>query len=111
MEDHLKENPDTWETRLGIDTDRLATLCCALGVRRLALFGSVLTDRFGPESDVDLLVEFKVGAIETLLDRGRAQMEFEALFGRTVDLTELRLVDHPTRYKEIESSAVEIFAE
>lgn len=34
----------------------------SLGVRRLALFGSVLRDEAGPESDVDVLVEFAPGA-------------------------------------------------
>jgi uncharacterized protein len=34
----------------------------ALGVQRLALFGSVLRDEAGPESDVDVLVEFARGA-------------------------------------------------
>ena len=34
----------------------------ALGVARLALFGSVLRDDARPDSDVDLLVEFSVGA-------------------------------------------------
>jgi predicted nucleotidyltransferase len=32
-----------------------------LGVRRLALFGSVLRDEARPDSDVDLLVEFLPG--------------------------------------------------
>jgi hypothetical protein len=32
-----------------------------LGVRRLALFGSVRRDAAGPDSDVDLLVEFQPG--------------------------------------------------
>jgi len=34
----------------------------SLGVRRLALFGSVLRDEAGLGSDVDLLVEFTPGA-------------------------------------------------
>lgn len=33
-----------------------------LGVQRLALFGSVLRDEAGPESDVDVLVAFAPGA-------------------------------------------------
>ena len=33
----------------------------ALGVRRLALFGSVLRDEARPDSDVDLLVQFAPG--------------------------------------------------
>jgi len=44
-------------------------------IRRLALFGSVLTDRFGPESDVDVLVEFEAGHHIGLL--GIAAMEQE----------------------------------
>lgn len=34
----------------------------ALGVQRLALFGSVLRGEAGPDSDVDLLVQFSPGA-------------------------------------------------
>jgi hypothetical protein len=34
----------------------------ALGVARLALFGSVLRNEAGPDSDVDLLVQFVPGA-------------------------------------------------
>lgn len=56
-----------------------------LGVRRLALFGSVCRDEAGPESDIDLLVEFEPGrksydsflAVSDLL---------EELLGRRVDL-------------------------
>jgi predicted nucleotidyltransferase len=33
----------------------------ALGVKRLGLFGSFVRDQQGPESDVDLLVEFEPG--------------------------------------------------
>jgi uncharacterized protein len=99
-----------WEARLGVDQERIAALCRILGVSRLALFGSVLTDRFGPESDVDLLAEFKPGAIQTLLDEGRIQMEFEKLFGRRVDLAELRLIDNPIRRREISKTQREIYA-
>lgn len=99
-----------WEARLGVDADQVAALCRALGLRRLALFGSVLTGRFGLDSDVDLLVEFKPGAVRTLLDRGRVQMEFQKLFKRKVDLTELRLVDNPIRRREIAATQREVYA-
>ena len=99
-----------WEARLGVEAERVAALCRALGLKRLALFGSALTERFGPHSDVDLLVEFKAGVVRTLLDRGRVQMEFERLFGRRVDLAELRLIDNPVRRREIAASQVEVYA-
>ncbi len=65
--------------------DRLAEICRRYRVRRLALFGSVLRDDFGPESDVDLLVEFLPGA-RTGLAFFAMQDELSAAIGRTVDL-------------------------
>lgn len=102
---------DIWQSRLGLDNHQIAGYCRSLGVKRLSLFGSVLTDRFRPDSDIDLLAEFKPGTIETFLDRGRIQMEFERIFGRAVDLTEPRLLDNPIRRREILGSAVEIYAD
>jgi hypothetical protein len=99
-----------WEARLGVDAEQVAALCRALGVSRLCLFGSSLTDRFRPDSDVDLLVEYKPGAAETLLAMGHVQMQFERFFGRRVDLAELALVDNPIRRQEIEAHHQEIYA-
>ena len=48
--------------RLGADASVDAEFCRRNGVRRLAAFGSALRDDFGPESDVDLLVEFLPGS-------------------------------------------------
>ncbi|MBU0606661.1 MAG: nucleotidyltransferase domain-containing protein [Armatimonadetes bacterium] len=41
-----------------INRDQVAEVCRRHGIRRLSLFGSVLRDDFGPDSDVDVLVEF-----------------------------------------------------
>ena len=43
------------------DSRALAAFCRQHGIRRLALFGSALRDDFGPESDVDILIEFEPG--------------------------------------------------
>lgn len=57
----------------------------ALGVERLALFGSVLRDEAGPDSDVDLLVQFSPGA--KTFDRFLALSELlEERLGRRVEL-------------------------
>jgi predicted nucleotidyltransferase len=37
----------------------IARLCQRNGIRKLALFGSVLSDRFSESSDIDVLVEFQ----------------------------------------------------
>jgi len=57
----------------------------ALGVARLALFGSVLRGDARPDSDVDLLVEFSPGA--KTFDRFLALSELlEDRLGRRVEL-------------------------
>jgi predicted nucleotidyltransferase len=109
--------PDTGEqnvqrayARLGKNAEQVADLCRKLGVQRLALFGSILTDHFNAESDVDLLVEFLPGVVRSLFDKGGIQMDFEDFFGRKVDLAELRLIDNLTIRKEILAHHQEIYA-
>jgi len=74
----------------GIDADlqALADFCRRNGIHRLAVFGSALRDDFGPDSDVDLLVEFEPGRTPGMMGIGRMQRELEALLGgrRSVDL-------------------------
>lgn len=41
--------------------DAIAEFCRRHHIRKLSLFGSVLRDDFGPDSDVDVLVEFEPG--------------------------------------------------
>jgi predicted nucleotidyltransferase len=64
---------------------RIARTCRYWHIRRLALFGSVLRDDDGPDSDVDVLVEFEPGhapgfGFITIQD------ELTEIFGRRVDL-------------------------
>lgn len=47
--------------RFDINRDAIAEFCQRNRIKRLALFGSVLRSDFGPESDVDVLVEFEPG--------------------------------------------------
>lgn len=44
---------------LTIDCEQIAAFYRRNHIRRLSLFGSVLRRDFGPESDVDTLVEFE----------------------------------------------------
>lgn len=72
--------------RFGADSDAIADFCRRHGIRRLAVFGSLLRDDFGPESDIDLLVEFEPGHRHGLYDLSRMEMELEeTLGGRRVD--------------------------
>ncbi len=71
---------------LSIPDEPVAALCRRYGVHRLSLFGSVLREDFGPESDIDVLVEFPAGETPSLLELGGMVMELRAIFGRDVDL-------------------------
>ena len=46
------------EERLSVPGARVGEFCRRHHIRKMALFGSVLRDDFGPDSDVDVLVEF-----------------------------------------------------
>ncbi len=72
--------------RLNVTPAQLTDFCRRWEVRELALFGSVLRDDFGPQSDVDVLVEFSPDARWSLFDHVRMQDELSELFGRNVDL-------------------------
>jgi predicted nucleotidyltransferase len=48
---------------LPIDSKAISAFCRRHHIRRLALFGSVLSDDFRPDSDVDVLVEFESGHV------------------------------------------------
>lgn len=54
----------TGETELhgiGIPKEDITALWRRYGIRRLALFGSILREDFGPAGDIDILVEFEPG--------------------------------------------------
>ncbi|MEW6745269.1 MAG: nucleotidyltransferase family protein [Planctomycetota bacterium] len=73
----------------GIDKlplERIAALCRRHGIRRLALFGSIVRDDFTPQSDVDVLVEFEPGVEVGFFGLERMQEELSLLFARKVDL-------------------------
>jgi len=72
---------------IDMDREALAAFCRGNHIRRLALFGSVLRADFGPESDIDVLVEFERGHVPGLIRLARMARELSELFGgRKVDL-------------------------
>jgi len=75
----------------------------ALGVKRLALFGSLARDEARPDSDVDVLVEF----VDRPTFDGYMDLKFylEELFGRPVDLATPRSLK-PRIKEQVEREAV-----
>lgn len=71
----------------------LSAFCRRWSVAELALFGSALRDDFSAESDVDVLVTFRDGAVPTLFSLVSMERELSTLFGRPVDLAMRRAVE------------------
>lgn len=90
--------------RIAYDPDRIEAFCCKWKVKELALFGSVLRDDFGPDSDVDVLVTFEQDAPWSLLDWHPMMEELKTIFGREVDLVEKRAIKNPWRVYTIFNS-------
>lgn len=78
----------TTELPINLDHEKIAAFCRARGIQRLSLFGSVLREDFEPaRSDVDVLVEFKPGALKGVGFRYmRYEEELSKILGRKVDL-------------------------
>ncbi len=95
--------------QLRFDRGKLAQFARRHQVRRLAFFGSVLRDDFGPESDVDVLVDFDAGARIGLLGMAALELELAEIIGRRVDL---RTPQDLSRYfrDEILSTAEVLYA-
>lgn len=74
------------KARIEIPKARLAEFCRKNRIKSLSLFGSVLSDDFGPNSDVDILVEFQAGARIGLIGLAGLEFELSEILGRKVDL-------------------------
>ena len=76
----------------------------------LSLFGSVLREDFGPESDVDFLVTFEPNDRWSLWDLISMQNELEGHIGRKVDLIEKKAIRNPYFWDRVISSHRVLYA-
>jgi uncharacterized protein len=83
----------------------ITELCKTHKVKSLYAFGSVLTDRFNSESDVDLVVDFQQLEV---LDYGdnyyELKFSLENIFKRNVDLLEQKAIKNPYFIKTLNQS-------
>lgn len=74
-----------------LNLQRIFDLCRKHKVKSLAVFGSILTDRFNDQSDVDLLVDFQPldpDEFDYVTNYFSFRDALEQLFSRKVDLIE-----------------------
>ena len=72
--------------KIKIQKSWIEKFCVSHHIVKLALFGSVLTDRFSDASDIDILVEFDPNHIPGLFSIVEMKEELAQNFGRDVDL-------------------------
>jgi predicted nucleotidyltransferase len=75
------------DARFPISKSQIADFCRRHHVRKLSLFGSLLRNDFGAESDVDVLLEFEPGAKIGFFKLYDLEQELsQQLGGRRVDI-------------------------
>jgi predicted nucleotidyltransferase len=99
--------PATRQLAIPIPHEEIAAFCRKWGIRKLSFFGSVVRDDFGPESDVDVLVEFRAPLGLEIVD---AETELAELLGRKVDLVETHLLNRWMR-RDVMAEAVTEYGE
>lgn len=81
---------------LADNIDKINSLCMSYNVKSLFAFGSVCTDKFNEESDVDLLISFNKMEYGDYADSYfKLAEEFETLFKRSVDLITDKSISNP----------------
>ena len=94
--------------RIDIPHGELQDFCRRHHIRKLSFFGSVLRDDFGPESDVDVLVEFEAEHVPGLLGFAGMEIELsELLGGQKVDLNTPAFLSRYFRDEVIEQAEVQ----
>lgn len=97
--------------RLHIPHAKLRELCRRYHIKKLSLFGSAARGELGPDSDVDLMVEFEPNRAPSFWEAGDMEAEFSALFGhRRVDFVPPGVMRNPYRRKTISPDLKVLYA-
>ena len=98
------------ESLINLPKHEIEKFCKKYHIRRLSLFGSALSGDLGPDSDIDLLVEFDPDRIPGLIGLAGMEIELTEILGQKVDL---RTPQDISRYfrKEVLDSAEVQYAE
>lgn len=99
-------------TSLNLPIDKIIEFCQRWQLAEFALFGSVLREDFRPDSDVDVMVQFKPNAHPTFLSLEQMEAELERIFHREIDLITREGIESSLNYlrrQEILASAQIIY--
>jgi predicted nucleotidyltransferase len=86
------------QARISLPMAAIEAFCEKWQITEFALFGSVLREDFGPESDIDVLVTYAPDADRSLANHLAMYDEIEVLFGRKVDLINRESIERSRNY-------------
>ena len=95
-----------------INKKQLDAICKKYHVKELSVFGSVLTDKFGKDSDIDFLISFNETEIDLLQyaeNYFNILEELEKITGRKVDLVEKKSLSNAFFIEELEETKKVIY--
>ncbi len=99
-------------SELTSNIDQVKRICFGNKVKSLFAFGSIITDNFNEDSDIDLVVEISEEDPLTYSDiYFKLKFQLEQLFKRKVDLLEKKAIKNPNLKDQIEKTKVLIYAE
>lgn len=103
LQDHASEYTIEPSGRLPeLDRKALGIVCRKYGVKKMSLFGSAARGELRPDSDVDLLVEFKRSSKTGLFELVELQEELSPLFGkRPIQIAGRGILKNPYRRETI----------
>ena len=77
---------------------QIEEFCKEWNVKDLRVFGSVTTNDFRPDSDIDIIVDFPPGSHHTLIQLAKMEENLEGIFGRRIDLITRQAVEQSRNY-------------
>ena len=90
--------------------EEIKRICDRYAVSQLSVFGSVLTNRFNDDSDVDFLVTFNTVPPEEYADNYlQLSMALSELLGREVDLVEEKAIRNPVFRSNVDRTKMQIY--
>lgn len=89
--------------------EAISTACTDFGVERLDVFGSVVTEGFGPDSDVDILVRFDRRPGRLFARYFGLREQLERIFNRRVEVVLEDSIRNPYFREAIERSRTNVY--
>ena len=84
--------------RIEISKEKIKDFCRDNHIRSMALFGSVLREDFGPDSDIDIMVEFEEDKGPSLFGLIDMQEKLSEILAHKVDLVERKCIERSENY-------------